>query len=321
MDDTIQWHPAFCSALKIELGEDADALVFEEEYRLGKKPMQADMLIRKISAVQIKKKIGHIFRGYNLVEYKSPDDWLSADDYYKVCAYACLYLSDAEGTLAIDPRDMTLTFACSHYPRKFLEHIKEIYQISIREYAPGILHLLGGMFPMQLILVNRLPPEEYYWMQNLRKDLKSGGEIRRLIERYDQYKRLQPYQIVMDVILKANWEEAEVERKMCEALRQLFAEDFKKCEQRGMRLGLEQGEKLGLERGEKLGLERGEKLGLERGEKLGLERGAKLGQERGELLGIELAKKVFRLSAQGVGTDEIARLCGISVEKARGILQ
>ena len=41
----------------------------------------------------IQKNIGRIFRQYNIVEYKSPDDYLSIDDFYKVYAYCCLYKS------------------------------------------------------------------------------------------------------------------------------------------------------------------------------------------------------------------------------------
>ena len=52
--------------------------------------MQIDIvIIKKLRERKIHKKIGHIFRGHNLIEYKSPDDWLSANDFYKVWGYAC----------------------------------------------------------------------------------------------------------------------------------------------------------------------------------------------------------------------------------------
>ena len=93
------------------------------------------------------------------------------------------------------------------------------------------------MFPMQLVLIDQLSPAESYWLQNLRTDLKSGGEIRQLIERYDDYKNIDLYQAVMNVILKANKKEAEVARKMCDELKKLFAEDFAESEQRGHKRG------------------------------------------------------------------------------------
>lgn len=36
----------------------------------------------------------------------------------------------------------------------------------------------------------------------------------------------------MDLIVRANWKQMEEEKKMCEALKELFAEDFKKIEDR-----------------------------------------------------------------------------------------
>ena len=43
--------------------------------------------------VKIQKNIGRIFRQYNIIEYKSPEDNLDIDDFYKVYAYACIYKS------------------------------------------------------------------------------------------------------------------------------------------------------------------------------------------------------------------------------------
>ena len=73
-DDKIQWHPAFDAALQIELEDEAEYLEFEPEHLLSKKPMQIDVLVKNEKDVKIKKNIGRIFRQYNIIEYKSPDD-------------------------------------------------------------------------------------------------------------------------------------------------------------------------------------------------------------------------------------------------------
>lgn len=52
-----------------------------------------------------------------------------------------------------------------------------------------------------------------------------------------------------------------------------------------------------------------------------LKRGEKIGEERGEKRGIELAKKVFKLNAQGNLPEEIAETCGIPLEKVKEILE
>ncbi|MDO4444967.1 MAG: hypothetical protein Q4C97_05445 [Bacillota bacterium] len=43
----LQWHPAFFAGIQIELAEDADYLEFIQEYALGTKPMEIDVLIKK----------------------------------------------------------------------------------------------------------------------------------------------------------------------------------------------------------------------------------------------------------------------------------
>ena len=48
-----------------------------------------------------------------------------------------------------------------------------------------------------------------------------------------------------------------------------------------------------------------------------LRRGEKLGEERGE----KRTKQVFKLHMQGKPVDEIAKICGIDVEKVREILE
>ena len=73
-DDKIQWHPAFDAALQIELEDEAEYLEFEPEHLLSKKPMQIDVLVKNEKDVKIKKNIGRIFRQYNIIEYKSPED-------------------------------------------------------------------------------------------------------------------------------------------------------------------------------------------------------------------------------------------------------
>lgn len=59
-EGNIHWHPAFCAALQIELEEDSRRLRFEEEYLLGKKPMQIDVVVlKKQRDVKLQKNIGH----------------------------------------------------------------------------------------------------------------------------------------------------------------------------------------------------------------------------------------------------------------------
>mgnify|MGYP004605062749 CR=1 FL=1 len=95
-DSKVQWHPAFDAALQIELGDEAKYLTFEPEHLLSKKPMQIDVLVKNEKNIKITKNIGRIFRQHNIVEYKSPEDYLNIDDFYKVYGYTCIYKTEVE---------------------------------------------------------------------------------------------------------------------------------------------------------------------------------------------------------------------------------
>ena len=93
--DLIQWHPTFFADVQVELRKESEKLSFQSEYQLSKKPMEIDVLIiKKKTEEPIEKNIGRIFRKYNIVEYKSPTDYLGIDDFYKVYGYACFYKAD-----------------------------------------------------------------------------------------------------------------------------------------------------------------------------------------------------------------------------------
>ena len=116
---TIEWHPAFTASLQIEFEDEADKKIFESEHLLSKKPIQIDELVIKVhDNEKIQKNIGRIFRKHNIVEYKSPEDYLTINDFYKVYGYCCFYQSDTEHVCEIPPEELTITFICNHYMKK-----------------------------------------------------------------------------------------------------------------------------------------------------------------------------------------------------------
>lgn len=241
-DGKLQWHPAFVAALHIEFEDEMDVLEIESEHQLGKKPMQIDILvIKKTEETTIRKNIGRIFRKYNVIEYKSPEDSLSINDFYKVYAYTCFLQSDTGTVNEIRSDDLTITYVCNRYPREMIKKLENNRKLRAVKKADGIYYLEGDEFPIQVIVTKELSRKDNYWMQNLRNDLKAGTEIESLAERYEKKKQEPYYQAVMDLIMRANWEQMEEERKMCDAFRELFAEDFKRAEEEGLKRGLEQG--------------------------------------------------------------------------------
>ena len=238
----LQWHPAFGAALRITLQDEMKYLEMHEEHLLSKKPLQMDILIiKKTQDIQIKKKIGMIFRKHNIIEYKSPEDSRSVNDFYKVYGYACIYQSNTDRMKEIDPEELTLTFACSHYPRKFLRHLETVRGMRAEYQGGGIYYLKGDPIPMQLLITPKLTYKENYWLQSMRTDLQAGEEIRKLVREYEKHRKSKDHAAVMDLITRANWKQMEVEKKMCDALKELFAEELKEADSRGRTEGIEQG--------------------------------------------------------------------------------
>ena len=67
----------------------------------------------------------------------------------------------------------------------------------------------------------------------MRTDLHAGEEIRKLMREYEKHRKSKDYTAVMNLITRANWEQMEVEKKMCDALNELFAEELKEADNKG----------------------------------------------------------------------------------------
>lgn len=121
---SIRWHPGFYGAAELELISDQDVLEFQREYILGKEPVRMDLLIiKKLADVRIENEIGRIFKKYNVVEYKSPEDGLSIDDYYKTVGYACLYKGLGDRVNQIPAEEVTVSIFRENHPRELFEEL------------------------------------------------------------------------------------------------------------------------------------------------------------------------------------------------------
>jgi len=164
----IPWHLAFIEALQLELEDYKDVLEFHSELQLTTEPLRIDcVVIKKKKGVKIKKNIGRIFRTWNLIEYKSPDDYVSISDYYKVYGYACIYtyLNNVPIT------DLTITIIESHYPRELIKHLKNIRGFTVAKISAGVYTVKGDILPIQIIDNRKLSAEDNVWLKNLCKKL------------------------------------------------------------------------------------------------------------------------------------------------------
>ena len=109
--------------------------------------------------------------------------------------------------------------------------------MAVEQQDSGIYYLIGDAIPIQLVIVPKLSKEHNYWLNNLRNDLKAGSEIKNFIESYSKNKNSKLYQALADAVMRANWEKLKEGSNMCEALKELFADDFKESELKGRNAG------------------------------------------------------------------------------------
>ena len=252
----LQWHPAFYADLQIEFREETEKLKFEREYLLSSKPMAIDVLIiKKKNAEPIHKNIGKIFRKYNIIEYKSPSDTLSVDDFYKVYGYTNFYKADTGKVNEIPIQELTITLVSKRYPRELIRHLKEVRHYTIDNPEEGIYYVIGDVLPIQILVTNRLSPEKNLWLYSLTDTLKDMSVTRQLLEDYKKNKEDQLYQAVMEIIVKANENRLkEGKRDMCNALLELMKDELDEKREEGIKEGIKEGESLGESRINQLNL-------------------------------------------------------------------
>lgn len=173
MDDTkIQWHPGFCSAMHLEFVRDKEILEFHEEFTLNTKPIIIDLLvIQKKGTLNLENEIGKMFKGHNIMEYKSPDDELGVDVYFKAYAYACLYKSGGENENSIRADDVTITLVRERKPVTLFKYLEKRDYIISLEY-PGIYYVRkSGFFDTQIVVTRELDEDLHIWLRSLTMNL------------------------------------------------------------------------------------------------------------------------------------------------------
>ena len=224
---TIYWHPAFFAGLQIELLDDADNLEFESEHLLSKKPMQIDILIiKKETDRPVKKNIGRFFRKRNIVEYKSPDDSLSVDDFYKVYGYTCFYKSDVASVNEIPLEELTITLVSESYPRELVRHLREARGCTVEMVEAGIYSVTGDKIPIQILVTRQLSRKENLWLRSLTNKLDTQENARMLIEDYIGHKKNNLHKAVIETIVRANQKLFQEVNGMSDIIMEIVQEKF-----------------------------------------------------------------------------------------------
>ncbi len=181
-DSKIQWHPGFVAAMNLELMDYRDGLVFEKEYNLNTKPLEIDLLIiKKEASLHISNDIGLLFRGHNILEYKSPDDHLDIDTFSKTLAYAYLYKSYGKTLDEIKTDDITISIVREAKPAGLFRCFRE-HGCSVSTRYSGIYYIEGPFpFPIQIITTRQLDKKSHTWLNALSSKL-DKRDIRNLLD-------------------------------------------------------------------------------------------------------------------------------------------
>lgn len=87
--------------------------------------------------------------------------------------------------------------------------------------------------------------EENLWLRNLTDHLEGEAQAERLVRAYQKHKDNTLYQAMMNIIIRANREQFEEAKDMCDALRELFAEELEENYQAGESKGRQEGRQEG----------------------------------------------------------------------------
>lgn len=206
-DTKVQWHPGFVAAMNLELTKNRDDLIFEKEYNLNTKPLEIDLLvIKKNSNISIDNEIGKIFRGHNILEYKSPEDHLNIDVFYKVGAYASLYKSYGKNVDSIKADDITVSMVREAKPSGLFRYFNEHGYMVSNPYR-GIYYINNQvLFPTQIIVTGELIRDNHIWLRALSEKM-GKQDIKELLKQISHITQKQDREFadsVLEVSISSN---------------------------------------------------------------------------------------------------------------------
>ncbi len=238
-----QWHGPYFGSMRLELMQNREGCVYEGEYLLNTKPLQIDMLARiSGEGTWILDEITKGFRKHNIIEFKSPDDELNLDVFYKTLAYGCLYKAQESRVDEIPRTEISITMIRERKPEKLLKELETMYDVV--ECTPGIYRI--GMdrllFPVQILVLREMEWRQHIWITALQRQISlEHAKVLVLEMKKLEYPDAKEWADSVLQLAMANnknvFEKLKEERFMCQALRELMAdeihEELYKAEERG----------------------------------------------------------------------------------------
>lgn len=235
-----RFHYGFYAAMKVEYDIIHANVTYEQEIQLGEDPIRLDFLIiKKNPAIVLNDPIGEFFKSVNIFEYKSPEDGLSIDDFYKIQGYGLIYKGFDKKVNELPVDNITLTLVRHSYPRDMLHVLKQSRFIILERY-PGIYRIDGKIsIPVQLVVSSRLPDGEYEGLKLLASGCTKDAIINyatRAIASNDENIKTNAGTVI-GICLDINKElssQLKEDRAMNEVIRDIFKKDFDSARQDGV---------------------------------------------------------------------------------------
>ena len=236
-----RFHYGFYAAMEVEYDLANIPLTYEQEVELGKDPVRLDFLIiKKEPEIVLDDPIGEFFKQVNIFEYKSPEDGLSIDDFYKVQGYGLIYKGFGRKVNELPIENITLTIVRHTYPRDMMNMLRDS-GLTVSKVHPGIYRFEGNLsIPVQLVISSQLPSDEYDGLRLLAK----GVTIEDVISYADRAIASGNETIknnagtVIDVCLDVN-KNLKGAKEMYEGFKEFFKDFIEKERQEGRREGTE----------------------------------------------------------------------------------
>ena len=176
--------------------------------------------------MQIQNEIGRIFRRHNVIEYKSPDDGMTIDDFFKTLGYAYLYKGLGEKVEQIPLEELTISLFRATVPKQLFNKLAG-YGYLIEKHVSGIYYVQGLAIPAQIIVTSELESQNHESLKVLSKSAEEKADA------------------VLQVSVAANKEKYDEVRRstgMCEALRELMKDEIEEELKKNREKSLEEGE-------------------------------------------------------------------------------
>lgn len=243
----LDWHSGFEGGLMLSLRAYAKDIEVEREHPLSSEPLRIDYLvIKKRHDVYVDNAIGRDYRTYNIIEYKNPNDELNVDVLWKVIGYTCIFKSLGKTVDEIKASEITISIFRAAKPVKLFKYLRE-KGVRVEEQDPGV-HKVYGMIdiPISIVVISELRDSSLKALSVMRKKA-DEDTVRQFLEEASKYtepgdKRFAD--AVLQISTMSNkelYDKLKGDTSMCEALRELMADELKDAENKGVELGIEQG--------------------------------------------------------------------------------